>query len=59
MRFPRIIVLQDGVVVGDGTVQQLLELCPAFRAMFADQFEASAGESSSEGDAVLTLPVGR
>jgi ATP-binding cassette, subfamily B, bacterial MsbA len=59
MRFPRIIVLQNGVVVGDGTVQQLLELCPAFRAMFADQSEASAAESSSDGDAVATLPFGR
>lgn len=36
-RFPRIIVLREGVVVGDGAVQQLLEVCPAFRAMFAEQ----------------------
>ena len=36
-RFARIIVLAEGVVVGDGTVQQLLEVCPPFRAMFADQ----------------------
>ncbi len=45
-RFNRIIVLQEGVVVGDGTVQQLLEVCPPFRAMFAEQ-SAPVAESSN------------
>jgi len=42
-RFPRIIVLQDGVVVGDGKAQELLEVNAAFRSMFAEQLAPLAG----------------
>jgi subfamily B ATP-binding cassette protein MsbA len=36
-RFPRIIVLQDGRITGDGTVLELIETCPVFRSLFAEQ----------------------
>jgi subfamily B ATP-binding cassette protein MsbA len=36
-RFERVIVLDRGTVVGDGPVPALLETCPAFKQLFADQ----------------------
>jgi ABC-type multidrug transport system fused ATPase/permease subunit len=36
-RFPRVIVMHDGRVVGDGSVAQLLETCPVFGRLFFEQ----------------------
>jgi ABC-type multidrug transport system fused ATPase/permease subunit len=36
-RFERIVVLQAGHVVGDGSVAHLLQSCPAFGELFAEQ----------------------
>jgi ATP-binding cassette, subfamily B, bacterial MsbA len=36
-RFPRVVVLQDGTTVGDGSVLELIETCPVFRNLFAEQ----------------------
>jgi ATP-binding cassette, subfamily B, bacterial MsbA len=36
-RFGRVVVLQRGGVVGDGSVAQLLHGCPEFRQLFAEQ----------------------
>jgi len=36
-RFPRVIVLDAGRVVGDGRVTDLLETCPPFSRIFAEQ----------------------
>ena len=36
-RFERVVVLQSGRVVGDGNVMKLLEGCPAFAELFAEQ----------------------
>lgn len=36
-RFERVIVLQRGRVVGDGSVAELLRSCPAFGELFAEQ----------------------
>jgi ABC-type bacteriocin/lantibiotic exporter with double-glycine peptidase domain len=41
-RFERVIVLDRGVVVGDGTVAGLAESCPVFAQLFGDQLEARA-----------------
>jgi ABC-type multidrug transport system fused ATPase/permease subunit len=38
-RYPRVVVLLDGRVVGDGPAARLLESCPPFRALFAEQVE--------------------
>jgi ATP-binding cassette, subfamily B, bacterial MsbA len=37
-RLPRIVVLQDGTIVGDGPVLELIETCSVFRNLFAEQF---------------------
>lgn len=37
IRFPRVVVLADGRVVGDGPAAQLLESCPAFARLFSEQ----------------------
>ncbi len=37
IRFPRVIVLDQGRIVGDGSVAQLLESCPVFKRLFAEQ----------------------
>jgi subfamily B ATP-binding cassette protein MsbA len=50
-RFDRILVLEGGRVVGDGTLQELVRGCPAFRRLFADQLESMwgpEGEPSTE-----------
>ncbi len=44
-RFPRVIVLDQGQIVGDGSVDDLVVSCPAFRGLFADQLEALARHS--------------
>ncbi len=36
-RFPRVIVLDRGRVVGDGSVAELLRSCPVFSQLFAEQ----------------------
>ncbi len=41
-RFPRIMVLDQGRIVGDGPVHDLVQTCPAFSRLFADQIDASA-----------------
>ncbi|MCL4808559.1 MAG: ABC transporter ATP-binding protein/permease, partial [Thermoanaerobaculia bacterium] len=38
-RYPRVIVLVDGRVEGDGPASRLLDTCPPFRALFAGQVE--------------------
>lgn len=39
-RLPRIIVLEQGRVVDEGTFEGLVEASPSFRALFAEQLEA-------------------
>lgn len=41
-RYPRVVVLVDGRVAGDGPAPRLLDSCPPFRALFADQVEPVA-----------------
>jgi ABC-type multidrug transport system fused ATPase/permease subunit len=41
-RYPRVIVLVDGRVAGDGPATRLLDSCPPFRALFAGQVEPVA-----------------
>ena len=38
-RFPRLVVLAEGRVAGDGPAALLLESCAPFRALFAEQVE--------------------
>ncbi len=45
-RYPRVIVLADGRVAGDGPAARLLDSCPAFRALFAGQVEPVACSES-------------
>lgn len=48
----RIIVLEDGAIVGDGTHDQLLDTCPAYRALVAPQMQqdnAGAREAAVGG----------
>ena len=45
-RYPRVIVLVDGRVAGDGPVPGLLESCPPFRALFAGQLEPVANAAT-------------
>jgi ATP-binding cassette, subfamily B, bacterial len=40
-RFDRVVVIQDGRVVGDGPVDSLLRTCPGFADLFADQVPAA------------------
>jgi ABC-type multidrug transport system fused ATPase/permease subunit len=42
-RFPRLVVLSGGRVAGDGPAPHLLETCPPFRALFAEQVEPVPG----------------
>lgn len=42
-RFPRLVVLSDGRVAGDGPAARLLETCAPFRALFAEQVEPVPG----------------
>ena len=42
-RYPRVVVLVGGRVAGDGPASRLLDSCPPFRALFADQVEPVAG----------------
>ena len=37
IRFPRVIVLENSRIVGDGPAAQLLETCPAFARLFSEQ----------------------
>jgi ATP-binding cassette, subfamily B, bacterial MsbA len=37
IRFPRVIVLDQGRIVGDGNAAQLLETCAVFKRLFAEQ----------------------
>jgi ABC-type multidrug transport system fused ATPase/permease subunit len=51
LRAPRIIVLEDGRIVGDGTHGELLDACPAYRALVEPQLrhaQASSGDSGRE-----------
>jgi ABC-type multidrug transport system, ATPase and permease components len=45
-RYPRVIVLVDGRVAGDGPASRLLESCLPFRALFADQVEPVANRAT-------------
>jgi ATP-binding cassette subfamily B protein len=45
-RYPRVIVLADGRVAGDGPVSRLLDSCPPFRALFAGQVEPVANAAT-------------
>ncbi|HMM36783.1 MAG TPA: ABC transporter ATP-binding protein, partial [Thermoanaerobaculia bacterium] len=45
-RYPRVIVLVDGRVAGDGPASRLLESCLPFRALFADQVEPVASRAT-------------
>ncbi|AXK46134.1 ABC transporter ATP-binding protein [Brachybacterium saurashtrense] len=50
LRAPRILVLEHGRVVGDGTHDALLETCPAYRALVEPQLRhARAGAGAAEG----------
>ncbi len=42
-RLPRLVVLDGGRFAGDGPAQSLLEGCPPFRALFAEQVEPVPG----------------
>jgi ABC-type multidrug transport system fused ATPase/permease subunit len=42
-RFPRLVVLSGGRLAGDGPAQFLLERCPPFRSLFAEQVEPVPG----------------
>lgn len=42
-RFPRVIVLDRGRVVGDGSVAELLRTCAAFSQLFAEQLAPTRG----------------
>ena len=42
-RFPRLVVLSEGRVAGDGPAARLLETCAPFRALFAEQVEPVPG----------------
>ena len=42
-RFPRLVLLAGGRCAGDGPAQVLLERCPPFRALFAEQVEPVPG----------------
>jgi subfamily B ATP-binding cassette protein MsbA len=61
-RCPRVVVLAEGRVVGDGAVQSLSYGCPTFRLLFADQFsrlEELAAHPASRGrqrDVPLAVP---
>ena len=46
-RFPRIVVLDSGRVVGDGPMDALLQECPPFVALFLDQL--AVGEAAGGG----------
>jgi ABC-type multidrug transport system fused ATPase/permease subunit len=45
-RYPRVVVLVDGRVAGDGPASRLLESCPPFRALFAGQLEPVANAAT-------------
>ena len=56
-RAPRIVVLQEGRVAGDGGFQELARSCAAFQALFAEQLAADAageGVAGSGAGPVLT-----
>jgi ABC-type multidrug transport system fused ATPase/permease subunit len=46
-RFPRIVVLQQGALVGDGSVDVLADACPAFASLFADQLSFARPHSAT------------
>ena len=45
-RFPRLVILADGRVAGDGPASLLLERCNPFRSLFAEQVEPVPGTAS-------------
>ncbi|MFN7986454.1 MAG: ABC transporter ATP-binding protein [Thermoanaerobaculia bacterium] len=45
-RFPRVVVLVDGRVAGDGPASRLLDSCAPFRALFAEQVEPVANAAT-------------
>lgn len=52
LRAPRIIVLEDGRIVGDGTHGELLDTCPAYRALVEPQLRhAQVPSGCSEQEA--------
>lgn len=48
-RFPRVIVLDRGRVVGDGSVSELLRTCPAFSQLFAEQLAPMGWSEGLDG----------
>jgi ABC-type multidrug transport system fused ATPase/permease subunit len=53
-RWPRLLVLHEGHIVGDGTLAELLAGCPEFVALFADQL--AAGNMSGTGEELDSPP---
>lgn len=43
-RFARVAMLQDGAIIGEGSVTDLLETCAPFRELFADQLNPVESE---------------
>ncbi|HKV53364.1 MAG TPA: ABC transporter ATP-binding protein, partial [Candidatus Binataceae bacterium] len=49
-RFPRVVAFEDGTIVGDGGALELLQTCPVFGTLFAEQLtplENARSEASS------------
>jgi ATP-binding cassette subfamily B protein len=49
-RFDRVVVLDQGRIVGDGPARALVETCPAFERLFAGQLDALGWSERSPGD---------
>jgi ATP-binding cassette subfamily B protein len=49
-RFQRVVLLENGKVAGDGTIDSLLQKCPGFKSLFAEQL-AVGGPGGDAGHA--------
>jgi len=56
MHADRIVVLDEGRVVGDGTHEELLHTCPAYREIAMSQL--SSAELGLEAEVVRFVPAG-